>query len=97
MGAAIGVYLLVGAVKRNPFRKDDAGYCLGALIVDGDRLGPACEPIDHRENRIVTGAGGERALTADDFDVQRRKRLVGGQASGGGARIWIRVLVTITN
>ena len=63
------MYLLGGAVARDLFRKDDAGYCFGALIVDGDRLGPACEPVDHREDRLGTGAEGERALTADDVDV----------------------------
>ena len=69
--------------------------CLGALIVDWDRLGPAYEPVDHREDRLWTGAERERALTADDVDVQRRKWLVGWQASEGGAWIWVRVLIMI--
>ena len=36
-------------------------------------------------------------MTADDVDVQRRKWLVGEQASEGGAGIWIRVPITIND
>ena len=67
--------------------KDDANNCFGALIVDRNCLGPACEPVDHREDRCGAGAEEERALAVDDIDIQRRKCLVGGQASEGGAKI----------
>ena len=91
------MYLLGSAVARDQFRKDDGGNILGALVVNGDCLLPAREPVDHRENRLGSNADGNQDLTADDVDVQRRKWLVGGQASEGGAGISVSVPFSFTN
>ena len=87
MGAAIEVNFLGSVVEGNPLGEDDAGNWFGALIVDGYLLGPACEPVDHRKDRLGIGADQKRAITTDNVDVQRRKWLIGGKTSESCAGI----------
>ena len=39
------------AVAIDSLRGEDASKGFGALVIDEDRLGLACEPVDHHEDR----------------------------------------------
>lgn len=90
------MYLLGCAIARDPFREDDAVDGLGALIIDGDCLGPANEFVYYCENRIGINAEGNQSLIAENVNVQRLKWLVGGQATVGGPGVWISGFIEIT-
>lgn len=68
-----------GRLSKKSILRNDTGNCLGVLVVDRDRLGPACELVDHRENRLETGAERKRALTADDVEYSNANGWSGGR------------------
>ena len=77
--ATIRVDLLRDAVTRNPFGVHGVRDGDGALIIDWNGLGPACEAINHRQDGFGGGVERKRALPADDVYVQNGEWIVGGK------------------
>ena len=97
LDSAIGMQLLRDAVSRDPLRVHCASDCHCGLIGDRNGFGPSGEAIDHREDRFRRRAERERVLAADDIDVQRGERLIGGQVSERRARGGIRNSLAIAD